>query len=93
MGKLRHKMYVDLKLAGYSLGTRTNYLRSGVKLAQYFNRSPRDLGLPQVQQFLLHLIDEEQMGPSGHKMYVAGLKFLYGVAVDRPEGAARLGCP
>lgn len=62
MGQLRHKMYVELKLRGYSLGTRRNYLRSGIKLAQYFDRSPSDLGLPQIQQFLLHLIDDKQVG-------------------------------
>lgn len=93
MGQLRHKMYVELKLRGYSLGTRRNYLRSGIKLAQYFERSPSDLGLPQIQQFLLHLIDDKQVGPAGHKMYVAGLKFLYGVTLERPEVAARLVFP
>ena len=93
MGQLRHKMYVDLKLRGYSIGTTTNYLRSGIKLSQYFDRSPTDLGLPEVQQFLLHLIEEKKLGPAGHKMYVAGLKFLYGVTLERPEVAAGLVFP
>lgn len=93
MGQLRHKMYVDLKLRGYSIGTRTNYLRSGIKLSQYFDRCPTDLGLPEVQQFLLHLIEEKKLGPAGHKMYVAGLKFLYGVTLERPEVAAGLVFP
>lgn len=93
MGQLRQKMDKDLKLHGYCLGTRTNYLRSGIKLAQHFDLSPKDLDLPQVQQFLLHLIEEQGIGPAGHKMYVAGLKFLYGVTLERPEVAARLVFP
>ena len=93
MGQLRQKMDKDLKLRGYSLGTRDSYLRSGIKLAQHFDRSPKDLDLPDVEQFLLHLIEEKNVGPAGHKMYVAGLKFLYGVTLERPEVAARLVFP
>src|SRR5947209_14268381 len=33
------------------------------------------------------------MGPAGHKMYVAALRFLYGVTLGRPEVAARLPWP
>lgn len=93
MGKLRQKMENDLRLGGYSLSTRDNYLRSGQKLADHFNCSPQRLDLSQVQQFLLHLIDEKKVGPAGHKMYVAGLKFLYGVTLGQPEIAARLVYP
>ena len=93
MGKLRQQMDKDLKLRGYSLGTRDSYLRSGSKLAQHFARSPKDLDLPDLEQFLLHLIEEKKIGPAGHKMYVAGLKFLYGVTLERPEVAARLVYP
>jgi integrase/recombinase XerD len=93
MGQLRQKMDKDLKLRGYSLGTRGSYLRSGIKLAQHFDRSPKDLDLPDLEQFLLHLIEEKKVGPAGHKMYVAGLKFLYGVTLERPEVAAHLVYP
>ena len=93
MGQLRHQMYVDLKLHGYSVSTRVNYLRSGIELSRHFDRSPKDLDLPDIQQFLLHLIQEKQVGPANHKMYVAGLKFLYGVTLERPEVAARLVFP
>lgn len=93
MGKLRQKMENDLKLGGYSLSTRDNYLRSGQKLADYFNCSPKKLDLSHVQQFLLHLIEEKKLGPAGHKMYVAGLKFLYGVTLELPQIAARLVYP
>jgi len=93
MGQLGRKMLNDLKLRGYSLSTRDNYLRSGIKLSEHFGCSPGDLVLSQVRQFLLHLVEEKKVGPSGHKMYVAGLKFLYGVTLERPEVAAGLVYP
>ena len=61
MGQLRQKMLNDLKLHGYSHKTISDYLRCGHKLAEYHRRSPRDLDLPQVQQFLLHLIEEKKV--------------------------------
>lgn len=93
MGQVRDKMLSDLKLKRYSLSTIDNYLRVGSKLAEYFWLSPNQLELPQVQQFLLHLIDDRKLGPAGHKMYVAGLKFLYGVTLQRPDIASRLVFP
>ena len=93
MGQVRDKMRSDLKLKGYSLSTSENYLRVGYKLAEYFRRCPSQLELPQVQQFLLHLIEDKKLGPAGHKMYVAGLKFLYGVTLARPDIASRLVFP
>ena len=93
MGQLGRKMLNDLKLRGYSLSTRANCLRSGIKLSEHFGCSPGDLVLSQVRQFLLHLVEEKKVGPSGHKMYVAGLKFLYGVTLERPEVAAGLVYP
>ena len=61
MGKLRQKMENDLRLGGYSLSTRDNYLRSGQKLADHFNCSPQRLDLSQVQQFLLRHAGEWQL--------------------------------
>lgn len=77
MGQVRDKMLRDLKLKRYSLSTIEKYLRVGSKLAEYFWLSPKQLELPQIQQFLLHLIDDKKIGPAGHKMYVAELKFLF----------------
>ncbi len=93
IGQVRDTMLSDLKLKRYSLSTIDKYLRVGSKLAEYFRRCPSQLEWPQVQQFLLHLIDDKKLGPVGHRMYVAGLKFLYGVTLERPEIASRLVFP
>jgi site-specific recombinase XerD len=51
------------------------------------------MGENEIRQFLLHLATEKQAGPGKRQSYVAGLKFLYGVTLDRPEVAARIPWP
>jgi integrase/recombinase XerD len=93
MGQLRDQMQKDLKLRGYAKSTEDHYLRCAYRLAAYFRRSPNDLSVAQVELFLLHLLDNEHIQPPTHKMYVAALRFLYGVTLRRPEVAARLVFP
>lgn len=92
MGELYDRMARDLKLKNLAIGTQTQYLTCCRRFAAYHMLSPRELGLDEVKEFLGHL-----MAGSGSverlKMHVAGLKFLYGVTMDRPEVADRLPWP
>jgi integrase len=93
MGQLREKMKADLKLRRYKAGTIDNYLWCAKKLAAFHHRSPAEIGEPEVRQYLLHLVDERRIGPAGHKMHVAAIKFLYGITLGRPEVAAQVPWP
>jgi hypothetical protein len=53
--------------------------------AAYHHRSPEEMGWEQVRSFLLHLRDDKKVSPSTQKVYVAALKFLYTVTLNRPE--------
>jgi integrase/recombinase XerD len=92
MGELYDRMARDLKLKNLAIGTQTQYLTCCRRFAAYQMRSPREMGLEEVKEFLGHL-----MAGGGSverlKMHVAGLKFLYGVTLDRPEIADRLPWP
>jgi site-specific recombinase XerD len=55
-------------------------------------KSPRELGELAIKQFLGHLA-LVGTGPEMLKMHVAGLKFLYGVTLDRPNVAKRIPWP
>jgi integrase/recombinase XerD len=92
MGELYNRMARDLKLKNLAVGTQTQYLTCCRRFAAYHMRSPREMGLEEVKEFLGHL-----MGGGGSverlKMHVAGLKFLYGVTLDRPEVADKLPWP
>lgn len=92
MGELYDKMARDLKLKNLAVGTQSQYLACCRRFAAYHWRTPRELGLEEVKEFLGHLM---AVGGSVErlKMHVAGLKFLYGVTLDRPDVTARLPWP
>jgi site-specific recombinase XerD len=93
MGMLRDKMKADLKLRRYRSGTIDNYLLCARRFAAFHHRSPAEMGEEEMRRFLLHLVEERRIGPAGHKMHVAALKFLYGVTLERPEVAVRVPWP
>ena len=93
MGQLREKMKADLKLRRYKPGTIDGYLQCAKKFAAYHRRPPAEMGEEEIRKYLLHLVDERHIGPAGHKMHVASLKFLYGITLDRPEVAVRVPWP
>ncbi len=55
-------------------------------------KSPALLGEASIKEYLAH-VQLKGAGPETLKMNVAGLKFLYGVTLDRPKVAARLPWP
>lgn len=93
MGQLRDQMDGDLRLKGYSAATRYHYLRCARSVAAHYRKSPAVLGETEIRAFLLHLIDERQAKPATVRMYVAALKFLYGITLRRPEVVARIPWP
>jgi len=92
MGALCQKMKLDMMLKNLAEGTQSQYLRVGQQLAAYFMRSPAELGEAEVKEYLGHVL-AAGASPEKLKMQVAGLKFLYGVTLNRPEVADRLPWP
>jgi len=84
MGELYDKMARDLKLRNLAWVTQKEYLRCCYGFARYHMRSPREIGASAVKEYLEHLL-MKGAGPETLKMNVAGLKFLYGVTLDRPK--------
>ena len=92
MGELYNKMALDLKLKNLAAGTQQQYLRCCVDFAKYHGESPSVLGLDELKEYLGHLLINGA-GPEVVKMNVAGLKFLYGVTLDKAVIADRLPWP
>lgn len=90
MGQLREKMEADLKIGGYSEGTRRIYLYYAEKFAGHFRRSPAEMGTDEVRRFLLHFVEERSVSRSTLKQVRAALKFLYAVTLNRPVEVAWL---
>lgn len=84
MGQLHDRMEQDLILKGFSPATRRNYLLYARRLAVYYRRSPEELGETEIRQFLLHLIQIEQVAYATYRQILAALRFLYTVTPNRP---------
>ena len=76
MGKLRDRMLVDLQLSGAKPNTQRAYLREAENLAQYFHKSPEQLGEDELKAYLLYLMKERHLSEGTFRFYVAALKFL-----------------
>ena len=92
MAELYDKMAQDLKLKNLAATTQKEYLRCCSWFVRYHMKSPRELGETAIKEFLTH-VQLKGAGPETLKMYVAALKFLYGVTLDRPKVAERLPWP
>ena len=93
MGRLRDRMEQDLILRRLSPGTRRNYLIHCRKFAAHYGRSPEELGETEIREYLLHLIEVEQVSYSNYRQVLAALKFLYTVTLSQPWEVQRIPFP
>jgi integrase/recombinase XerD len=87
MGELYQRMSRDLAIKNLAEGTWYQYLSCCQRFVRHFMVSPRELALEDLKDFLGQLV-REGASPEKLKMHVAGLKFLYGVTLDRKEEVA-----
>jgi site-specific recombinase XerD len=92
MGELYQRMALDLKLKNLAPKTGRQYLGCCSNFVRYHMKSPRELGETAIKEYLGHL-QLRGAGPEVLKMNVAGMKFLYGVTLDRPKVAERIPWP
>jgi site-specific recombinase XerD len=92
MGQLYEKMASDLKLRRYSVRTQKSYLWCACRFVRHFMRSPAEMGSKEIREFLL-LHHNRGASASSIKMYVASLRFLYAVTLDRPAEVQNIPWP
>jgi site-specific recombinase XerD len=92
MGELYQKMSQDLAIKNLAAGTREQYLRCCCDFVRYHRRSPKEMGLTEIKDYLGRLVCQGA-SPEKLKMHVAGLKFLYGVTLDREKIAGKIPWP
>lgn len=99
MGVLRTQMEQDLLVRGRSAKTQDGYLRVVAGLAKHYRRSPDQLSEREVQQYLVHLIEERKLAWSSCRVAVCALRFFYETTLRRarltfsvplPKGAQKL---
>lgn len=83
MGRLRDRMEANLKIGGYSPSTRKIYLLYARQFAAHFMRSPEVMGVDEVRQFLLHLVDDRKASRETIRQARSALRFLYAITLRR----------
>lgn len=92
MGELYDRMARDLKLKNYAAGTQSQYLKCCCDFVRYHMKSPVKLGEGDIKEYL-HRLLLLGSSPEKLKMHVAGLKFLYGETLNRPDVVRRIPWP
>jgi site-specific recombinase XerD len=78
-------MIDDMTIRGMAEKTKEAYVHAVAELAGYYRRSPERIGEREVQQYLLHLLQERGMSWSTCNVATNGLRFLYRVTLDRAD--------
>jgi integrase/recombinase XerD len=86
LGWLQDRMREDLELRGSRPNTIKLYLLAARGLAHFHHRSPADLNEEDVRKYLLYMVP--RVKPRTFNVYLAGLRFLYRVTLQRPEVVA-----
>jgi integrase/recombinase XerD len=87
---VQEKLDRAFDLRGTATHTRRTYRLCIGSFERFAGRSASELGREQVEQFLLHLVRERKVRPATHNVYVSALRFLFEVALDRPDVALRV---
>lgn len=81
--ELLRKMHDQMEVRGFSEGTRRCYLRHARAITEHFGRCPSELGLEDVEAFLLHLSREQGLAPQTRNQCASALRFMFGTTLGR----------
>src|ERR1035437_3693322 len=90
MSPLRQQMQSDMVLRGFSASTQEAYIAAIVGIAKHTHRSPDQLSADEIQQYLLHLIEERKLSWSTTNQAASALRFLFRVTLKQPDAAFQI---
>ncbi len=86
---LRQRMIDDMTLRKLTPKTQAGYLRAVTKFTRFFGRSPDLASAEDLRAFQLHLV-EEGVSSTTINATITGLKFFFGVTLERPSALKRM---
>jgi site-specific recombinase XerD len=91
MTPLRRRYIDDMTLRNLAPRTIDTYVERVAQFARHFGTSPERLGMTEVRDYLLHLIQQRRVSWSHFNQAQAALRFLYRTTLARPwdPGAIR----
>lgn len=93
MTPLRQRFIEDMDLRRLAVPTQKAYLLRVIEFAEFFGRSPAELGGEEIRRFLLFLHREKKVSLSYFKQARAALSFLYRYSLQRPDKLPSLPAP
>ena len=76
MTPLRQRMLDDLRRRNYTADTIRAYIRAVRQFAEYFGRSPEQMGAEEVRRYQIYLLHEKKLAPGSVENCVSALRFL-----------------
>ena len=84
MTPLRQRMIEDMQLRNFSAGTQKSYVYYIFGLARFYLTSPQDLGLEEIRDYQLYMINDYRYSAETVNCFVSAAKFLYNVTLETP---------
>src|SRR5438270_6621550 len=78
-------MLVELRRRNYSPDTIRGYVHAVEQFANYFDKSPERLGLEEIGDFQLHLLEDKQLAIGTIALRMGALRFLYKRVLKRRD--------
>jgi site-specific recombinase XerD len=82
-------MIEDMRMRKLSAKTRATYIRHVLQFARYLRRSPDTATVEDLRNYQLHLVDQGT-SPISLNAAITGLKFFFGVTLDRGALVAKM---
>lgn len=82
MTHLRKRVLEEIERRNYSQATARVYVAAIRRFAEYFHRSPEELGIEHVRQYQLHRL-QQKIKPHSIAIEISALRFLYNKVLRR----------
>jgi len=84
MTPLRQRMIEDMQLRNLGSETQRAYLHYITGLARFYQLSPDHLGLEEIREYQLYMLNERRYSPESVNAFVSAAKFLYNATLETP---------
>src|SRR5260370_20416613 len=85
MSRLRQRMVDELRRRNYSPDPIRGYIRAVQQFAEYFGRSPEQLGAEERRRYQIHLLYERKLALGTVENKISALRFLYRKTLKRRD--------
>src|SRR5260370_34573181 len=83
MTRIRQRLVDDLRGRNYSPDTIRGYIRAVQQFAEYFGRSPEQMGAEDLRRYQIHLLHERKLALGTVENCISALRFLYKKTLKR----------